>query len=154
MDPEELAKKVKEQETIIKGLREDNAKILLKNKEVSDELATVKADRDKAVKEKDSLSQSVIKLTTEYDAFKKDSETKMAEVTKDAKQKIIAAEVSAMALQHGLVDRDALKLADLSKVEMAEDGTLKGADDLIKALKEAKPYLDRKSTRLNSSHRT
>lgn len=36
---------------------------------------------------------------------------------------------------------DAYKLADLSKVEVSEDGTVNGIDDVVKALVESKPFL-------------
>lgn len=36
---------------------------------------------------------------------------------------------------------DAYKLADLSKVEVGEDGTINGIDDVVKALVESKPFL-------------
>jgi hypothetical protein len=45
--------------------------------------------------------------------------------------------LKAAALKAGLVDLDALALADTSK----DDGTARGAAELVAALKEAKPYL-------------
>ena len=125
----------------IQKLRDENAKHRLKNKELSEEVATVKAERDKVAAEKDSLSQSVVKLTEDAEKTKTELTAKIDEASKSASEKIKAAEVAALAIKEGLVDRDALKLADLSKVEIDESGNLKGADDVIKALKESKPYL-------------
>jgi hypothetical protein len=51
------------------------------------------------------------------------------------------AELKAEAIKAGMVDLDGLKLADLSKVKLNDAGEVEGADELMKALKEAKPYL-------------
>jgi hypothetical protein len=40
-----------------------------------------------------------------------------------------------------MVDLDGLKLADLSTVKLNDAGEVEGADALMTALKEAKPYL-------------
>ena len=45
--------------------------------------------------------------------------------------------LKAVALKAGLIDPDALVFTDLTK----DDGTVKGADELVAALKEAKPHL-------------
>jgi hypothetical protein len=46
-----------------------------------------------------------------------------------------------------LIDLDWLKLVDMTKVTLEDDGTVKGADELMIALKEAKPYLFGKHAR-------
>ena len=132
---------LEEAEKEIRDLRDENAKHRLKNKEIEGDLSTAKAERDKLAGEKDGLAQSVIKLTEDSEKIKTESAAKLEETTKAANDKIMHAEVAALAIKEGLVDRDALKLADLSKVELGEDGVLKGADDVIKGLKESKPYL-------------
>jgi ribosomal protein L24 len=71
----------------------------------------------------------------------KDADEKTTAAQQAANDRIIRAEMKAAALKAGMVDLDGLKLADLSKVKLLEDGSLEGADDLMKALKEAKPYL-------------
>jgi hypothetical protein len=47
----------------------------------------------------------------------------------------------------GMIDLDALALADLSKVTLQDDGSVKGADELMSALRAAKPYLFGKHVR-------
>jgi hypothetical protein len=46
-----------------------------------------------------------------------------------------------------MIDLDWLKLVDMTKVTLEPDGTVKGADELMTALKEAKPYLFGKHAR-------
>ena len=77
------------------------------------------------------------------DAEKKsaDLEGRVTETEKRANERIIRAELKASALKAGMVDLDGLKLADLSTVKLNEAGEVEGADELMKALKEAKPYL-------------
>jgi hypothetical protein len=71
----------------------------------------------------------------------KDAEEVTTKAKADADARIIRAELKAAALKAGMIDLDGLKLADLSKVTLKDDGTLDGADDMMKGLKEAKPYL-------------
>lgn len=78
------------------------------------------------------------------DKAKADSDAATAKVTEAntaAEQRIIRAEMKAAALKAGMVDLDGLKLADLSGVKLNEAGEVEGADELMAALKEAKPYL-------------
>jgi hypothetical protein len=69
------------------------------------------------------------------------ADAKIAEASTAANQRIIRAELKAAALKAGMVDLDGLKLADLSTVKLAEDGSVEGADALMTSLKESKPYL-------------
>lgn len=64
-----------------------------------------------------------------------------AKAKADADTRIIRAELKAAALKAGMIDIDGLKLADLSKVTLKDDGTLDGADALMNDLKKDKPYL-------------
>lgn len=59
----------------------------------------------------------------------------------DADARIVRAELKAAALKAGMIDLDGLKLADLSKVTLKDDGTLEGADELMEGLKKDKAYL-------------
>jgi hypothetical protein len=47
---------------------------------------------------------------------------------------------------HGLVDPDALRLADLADVSIGDDGLVTGASEAIAKLKEGKPYLFKQRT--------
>lgn len=97
----------------VRELRQENARYRTKAKELED--ATEKASKEAA--------EASTKAKAEADA------------------RIIRAELKAAALKAGMVDVDGLKLADLSKVKLTEDGEVEGADELMEALKKAKPYL-------------
>jgi hypothetical protein len=78
------------------------------------------------------------------DAAKKagtDSEGKIKEVQTAADHRVIRAELKAVAIKAGMVDLDGLKLADLSKVKLDDNGEVVGAEEMMAALKKAKPYL-------------
>jgi hypothetical protein len=62
-------------------------------------------------------------------------------------EETIARRLKVVAQKAGMIDLDALKLADVTKVTLEDDGTVKGADELMTALKEAKPYLFGKMAR-------
>ena len=95
-------------------------------------------------------------LSSEFDAFKSaaaterdaalaalrgESETAVAAARTEVQQRLIRAELKAYAIRAGIVDLDALRLADLSGVKLNDDGEVEGAEALIVAMKEAKPYL-------------
>jgi hypothetical protein len=63
-----------------------------------------------------------------------------AVIQTNADQRIIRAELRTFAIKAGMVDLDGLKLADLSTVKLEGDD-VNGAEEVIAALKEAKPYL-------------
>jgi len=69
------------------------------------------------------------------------SQGKIKEVQTAADQRVIRAELKAAALKAGMVDLDGLKLADLTKVKLNDAGEVEGADELMEAMKKAKPYL-------------
>ena len=66
---------------------------------------------------------------------------KIAEAEGKANERIIRAELKAEAIKAGMVDLDGLKLADLTTVKLDDKGEVVGAAEMMKALKEAKPYL-------------
>lgn len=72
---------------------------------------------------------------------KAEAEQKVTQAVTVADQRIIRAELKAEAIKAGMVDLDGLKLADLSQLKLDEKGEVVGAGDLMKSLKEAKPYL-------------
>jgi hypothetical protein len=53
----------------------------------------------------------------------------------------VNAELKAAAQKAGLIDHDWLKFVDVTKITRQDDGSVKGAADLVAALKEAKPFL-------------
>lgn len=143
---------IEEAEAAIKELRQENAKWRLQVRTLEDENAAVKAEKDKVNGEKDSLAQSITKMQTDHEAALKkatDDGNAAVEAAKNSvKEQVKLSKLEALAVKEGLVDPEALKLLDLTKIELQEDGTLKGAEDVLKAAKEAKPYLfgEKKST--------
>jgi hypothetical protein len=111
-----------------------------------DELKTKVSDFEKQAEEK-RLAELSEKEKAEELAKKaqeeRDSLTKEIETMKSAvkTEKIHNAFITA-ATKNGIayVD-DAYQLADLSSVEVTEDGSINGVDDLVNALIESKPFL-------------
>jgi hypothetical protein len=75
----------------------------------------------------------------------KDAETaaeqRVKEADRRANTRIINAELRLAAAKAGIIDLDGLKLLDVSKVTIKDDGTVAGADELIGQAKKDKPYL-------------
>jgi hypothetical protein len=70
-----------------------------------------------------------------------DAQASIAEHTSKSDQRIIRAELKALAVKAGIVDLDGLKLVELGDVKLDDKGEVIGADALIDTLKKAKPYL-------------
>ncbi|MDE2468751.1 MAG: hypothetical protein KGL35_08410 [Bradyrhizobium sp.] len=70
-----------------------------------------------------------------------DAQAAIAESNTKAEQRIIRAELKALAVKAGIVDLDGLKLVELGDVKLDDKGEVVGADALIEGLKKAKPYL-------------
>lgn len=84
-------------------------------------------------------SREEIQMATEKEL--KVASEKISATQQVANGRIIRAELKAHAIGAGMIDLDGLKLADLSKVTLSEEGDVSGAEELMAALKEAKPYL-------------
>lgn len=132
---------IEEAEKIIVDLRKENAERRVANNSLKDELATAVAEHDKTKKAVETLTTTLKTTQEEVVKVKEDSVAAVAKLTADQKEAKKLDAVKIMALKEGLVDEDGLKLADLSKITMGEDGKLVGAEDVLKGLKEAKPYL-------------
>ena len=65
----------------------------------------------------------------------------IATVRTEANGRVIRAELKAHAIKAGIIDLDGLRLADASKLSLSEDGEVIGAEALIGALRQDKPYL-------------
>lgn len=90
---------------------------------------------------------------TKAEAAELASKAAIEKATKDAQearsaadQRVIRAELKAEAIKAGMIDMDGLKLADLSKIKLDDNGEVVGAEDLMKSLKESKPYLFKAGT--------
>jgi hypothetical protein len=65
----------------------------------------------------------------------------ISHVKEEMTSRLVLSELKAEAVRAGIVDLDGLKLLDLSKTRMAEDGRVSGAVELIETLKLRKPWL-------------
>lgn len=69
-----------------------------------------------------------------------DAEAKTKAIESSANDRVLRAELRALAREAGILDLDDLKLMDVSGLKVDADGNVTGADALIAAFKEAKPY--------------
>lgn len=74
-------------------------------------------------------------------AAKADADKRVADAMSAAEQRVIRAELKASALKAGMLDLDGLKLLDLSKMVLDENGNVTGADALFEAAAKDKPWL-------------
>jgi len=113
----------------IKKLRKENAKKRIENKELRDKLANAEAK----------------KASTENDDAKKDEKNKKTdstdEIFKIVNKRYVRSELKAAALKAGLVDIDALKMFDISSLEIDSAGDVVGIPELIDEMKESKSYI-------------
>ena len=102
--------------------KEDAGKL----KEVQKELDELKAKGDDGWKEKHD------KLKGEFDQYKTDVQAKETKATKEAAYRAVLKDAN---LSEKGIEK-AVKYADWGKIELDEDGKLKGANDHIKAARE------------------
>lgn len=113
--------------------------------ELRNEAKGYRLGRDEAARKAEEAARAL-------EAAKAETEQRIAAAQAAADQRIIRAELKAEAVKAGMIDLDGLKLADLSKVKLSESGDVEGADALITALKEAKPYLFAHQGTTSSTH--
>lgn len=65
----------------------------------------------------------------------------VAMIRSQANDRVIRSELRAHAMKAGIIDLDGLRLADLTKLSLSEDGDVVGAEALIDSLRQDKPYL-------------
>ncbi len=65
----------------------------------------------------------------------------IAAVQEEARGRVLQAELRTHAVRSGILDLDALKLAELDGVRFDEHGDVLGVEEVISALRERKPYL-------------
>lgn len=92
----------------------------------------------------------------EADARLKEAEANASEARKEvvevrnlADKRIINAELRALATEFGLKKPDYLKLADISKLKVSDDGEVIGARELVQELKNSDPDLFNMATTTN-----
>lgn len=104
----------------VRELREENKAWRLKHEALSKDVETHKGTADKAAADAKAATETA---------------------NKAANERILRAELKTAALKAGMVDLDGLKLADISKVMLKDDGEVEGADALMEEMKKSKPYL-------------
>jgi hypothetical protein len=68
-------------------------------------------------------------------------EHRLAETQKDARTRLVCAELKVEAVRAGMVDLDGLKLLDLADVQLNADGEIGNAAHLMALFRRAKPWL-------------
>ena len=68
-------------------------------------------------------------------------EHRLAETQKDARSRLVRAELKVEAVRAGMVDLDGLKLLDLGDVQLNADGEIGNAAHLMTLFRRAKPWL-------------
>lgn len=68
-----------------------------------------------------------------------------------AEAKRIEAEIKAAAVSEGMQDLDLIKVMDLSKVKVNEEGDIIGVNELVSAFKASKPQYFEREKKINSS---
>lgn len=107
------------------------------SKDAAEKLKAVEAERDTLKAEVEKLKEGdwekkYTDIKTEYDSYKTGVEEKAhkAKIAEAYKKLLVNAGISEKRV--GAV----MKVSDLSKVELNDDGTVKGAEDLTKSVKE------------------
>jgi hypothetical protein len=87
-------------------------------------------------------------MTDEVPEFQQDDaaraaalEARIAEIEATTRAQVIRAELKAEAVRAGMVDLDGLKLVDTSAVTLDERGEVKGAAEVMAAMRRNKPWL-------------
>lgn len=140
--------RLKKEAEKVAGLEEQLESVKAQLEKASDrsEYDALKGKYDDANKQLEKLQGTNKQLQQDYDAYKAEvgeRETKRAK-SKAYKELLTKAGVSQKYV--GTV----MKVADLSKIELEEDGGIKGADELVDSLKsEWKDFIPTKQTRGN-----
>lgn len=103
--------------------------------------------------EQDKAKEEELRKKGEFETLAQNKEKEVLTLKEQIKTSSINNSLIIAATKLGVVDADAaLKLVDRGAISMADDGTVTGAEDALKKLIEAKPYLAGKpgTTRLGS----
>lgn len=128
-------------EDYVRALRTESAGYRTKLKGGEDQLAAIR--KALGVPEGQEIGDWAKFFQEREDAHKK----AIADAQEAGRRLMVRAEVTAQAAALGIVDADAaFALADLSKVQVAEDGKVSGVKETLEALLTAKPYLKKAAT--------
>lgn len=126
-------------ETYVKQLRSEAAQYRTKAKELEQKLQTMPQEITAKILQALGLEPDPNK---NFEKQLEDARAKAREAEQRANERLILAEVKALAAEMGLVDADAaLALMDRSKIAVKDDGTVEGAKEALEALVAAKPWL-------------
>lgn len=89
------------------------------------------------LKEKEELSNGL----TAAEEKAQEALSRIDALKQQTQDRLLNAKLEAEATKIGLLDMDCAKLADLSQVQIGEDGRVIGVEAALKTLKETKPYL-------------
>lgn len=126
----------------VKELREEAKARRLEAKALQDELEAIKQEKSAAetakLEEQQKYQELAEKYKTEAETLKQRLEAEAKRVQEQAVHNAILSE----AAKQSIADPDdAIRLLDLSHVEIQEDGTVNGVSEAVAKLIEAKPYL-------------
>lgn len=96
--------------------------------------------RQEAASWRKKANEAEAKSTAAQVQYKADAEAHVLANKTTYTERLTRAELKAHALKAGLQDLDTLKLFDISKAMMADDGSITNADSLIEEWKVAKPH--------------
>lgn len=65
----------------------------------------------------------------------------IAAAQENARSRVLQAELKTLAIRSGIVDLDGLRLAELDTLSINDAGEVQGAEEVIAALRQRKPYL-------------
>ena len=90
-------------------------------------------------REQARIAQSEREIACATAARERDEGIKAAR--EEARGRVLQAELKTQAIRSGIVDLDGLRLADLDALTVNDAGDVEGAEQVIAALRERKPYL-------------
>lgn len=113
-------------------------------KKKADDLTVRVADLEKQVNGTDSYKEKYDALKGEYDAYKSNIENEKATASKTKAYKEMLKEIGVAEKRLDSV----LKVTDLSKIKLAQDGTIEGVEDLkTKAASEWADFIEKSATK-------
>ena len=117
-------------EDYVKSLRNEAAENRVKAKQFREAI-----EKTFGIELDGDITEALTKIKSGY-------ETKLTETQKSVRALHLNTEATKLQAELGIIDLDAaMKLADLSKVQIAEDGKVEGMKEALEAVLEAKPYL-------------
>ena len=127
----------------MKGLNEHMAEQSVDQLDTTEDLApseTAELPRDPSDFEK-RLRRDLARTREQVRIALSERDEAIAAIRSETTGRVIRAELKTHALRAGIIDLDGLRLADSSKLSLNDDGDVVGAEALMEALRQEKPYL-------------